>query len=591
MSYKRLLIASSRPSGLSRISHCFLFQRNESTVSIKSEEDRRSPGSASKGPSHLYHPGSTPILEQTIGDLLKQAAYKWPDRECIVSLHQNVRLTFSEVLKRADKLAAGLKKLGLNQGDRIGLWGPNDVEWFLTFMATARAGLILVAINPAYRRDELVYALTTTNVKVLVCPESYRSQDYAQMVLQVKDRCPALEHCIVYSENRVAGTRHFSDIETLAGKAEVQAIAEQQGEISPYEGCNIQFTSGTTGKPKAALISHRSFVNNSRQCSERNELTGKHDKICLNVPFFHVFGLVMAEILCLHAGTTIVLEGPTFNPKNSLHAVAKEKCTVMYGTPTMWINIVDAQSRIGAPVESLSRGATGGSPASPELFKRIREFLKIDNMKSLYGLTETTAAIFQSMPGDSRELQETTVGHLSDHVEAMCFPVPFGTAGELWTRGYTNMMKYWEDQENTAKTITKDGWVKTGDLFILHENGYGQIVGRLKDIVIRGGENIFPKEVEDFLESHPAVLEVHAFGVHDDVYGEELCACVRLQKGANITAEELKSYALGKIARFKIPKYIVFVNEFPRTTSGKIQKFKLKDDMEKQGAVPTAPQK
>lgn len=527
--------------------------------------------------------------------MLDEAVKRWPNRECIVSLHQNVRLSFSEAAARADRLAAGLWKLGMRPGDRLGIWGPNDVEWYIASLCSARAGFIVVAINPAYQRDELRYCLQRVAVKAVVSPERFKTQDYPRMLLEAKRTCPHLEHVIVYSENHIAGTHRFCDVESSASRIEIERIAGEQSAISCHDGCNIQFTSGTTGNPKAAVLSHRSFVNNSRQAARRTEV-GPEQRICLNVPFFHAFGLVMAQLCVLHSGSTLVLEARSFDPVKSVEAIARENCDVAYGTPTMWINLINAQRRFGARPAKLFSGTTGGSPCPPELFRRIRETFDFDNIKTIYGLTETTAIAFQSLPGELTELTDTTVGHLSDHTEVMVVdengvPVPFGAPGELWVRGYSTMMRYWDDQENTAKTLTKDGWLKTGDRFVLRKDGYGHVIGREKDMLIRGGENIFPKEIEDFLMTHPMVAEAYVVGAYDEVYGEELCACVRLQEEAQLTKDQLKAYCKGRIAHFKIPRYVEFVEEYPKTSSGKVQKFLLKEEMERRGAIPAAPDK
>ncbi|XP_076239071.1 acyl-CoA synthetase family member 2 [Calliopsis andreniformis] len=545
--------------------------------------------------AHMVHHGDgVPLIDSTLGKLIGLAVEKWPEKECLVSCHQNVRLTFSECLRRSDRLAAGLLKLGLKSGDCIAIWGPNDVEWFLSFLAAARAGFILVALNPAYQLDELIYCIQKVDVRAVIAPDSFKTQDYPRMLFEAQRACPTLEHIIIYSKDHVTGARRFCDVETLASRIEIEGIAARQDEITCYDGNNIQFTSGSTGRPKATLLSHRSLVNNARQTVERSRYS-LDNRTCLNVPFFHAFGVIKGLIALLHTGMTLVLASRSFDPIKSIHAMLSEKCNVAYGTPTMWINLLDAHERLQSPPITLASVVTGGAPASPELFKRIkkRRFC-LDNIETIYGLTETTAVIFQSLSGEASELTETTVGHLASHVEAMVVNengsvVSFGTPGELWIRGYCTMMRYWADEENTRKTLTEDGWLKTGDQFVLRQDGYGQIVGRLKDMLIRGGENIFPKEVEDFLMTHPLVLEAQVIGAYDHVYGEEICACVRLRDGARLTKEELRNYCKGKIAHFKIPRYVEFVDDYPKTTSGKVQKFKLKEEMQHRGVIPSAP--
>ncbi|XP_029159353.1 acyl-CoA synthetase family member 2, mitochondrial isoform X2 [Nylanderia fulva] len=470
--------------------------------------------------AHMYNPGEFPLLDKTIGQILGEAVATWPERTCVVSLHQNIRLTFSELLRRVDAVAAGLKKLGMKKGDRLGIWGPNDLEWFITSLSASRAGLIVVAINPAYQQSELVYCLQKVGVKAIVSPATFKMHNYPRMLLAAKEVCPTLEHIIIYSPDHVTGTHRFTDVEASATKAEVEAIAAEQSEISCNDGCNIQFTSGSTGKSKATLLSHKSLVNNSKE-----------------------------------------------------------------------VNLLEAQQRLQLPMDSLQAGIIGGAPASSELFKRIRGLLGFNDMMSIYGLTETTAVVFQSVRGEENHLAENTVGHLANHIEAMVVDqngvsVPFGKPGELWVRGYCNMLQYWDDEENTRKTLTQDGWLKTGDQFILQENGYGIIIGRLKDMLIRGGENIFPKEIEDFLMTHPKVKEAQVIGAHDEVYGEEICACIQLRDDVTMTKNELTDYCKGKIAHYKIPRYVHFVDEYPKTTSGKIQKFRLKEQLENSGVIP-----
>lgn len=537
-----------------------------------------------KNLSQLYHPGSVPLMDMTIGELFETAAEKWPNRECIFSIHQNIRLTYAEVYRRANMLAAGLKKLGLKNGDRLGLWAPNDIEWFIGYIASVRLGLIMVGINPGYEESEIEFCLKKVQVKAIIAPELFRRKNYANILLQCKEKCPFLEHIIIYSDNHVRGTRLLTDVVNLATKKDIEEICKEQKAVSPYDGSNIQFTSGTTGKPKAAFLSHRSLVNNSRQAAKRFELHDNNHKICVNVPFFHAFGMI-AQTSAWHSGTTLVLPAPTFNPVKSLDAIVNEKCSGIYGTPTMWVQLIDVTKRVGTYFDHITTGAVGGSPCSQELHRRIKDTFNLDRLKSVYGLTETTAVVFQTLPNEKRELTETTVGHLSDHIEVKIMNekgeiVPMETPGELWVRGYVNMISYWEDEENTKKMLTEDGWLKTGDQFILRPDGYGQVVGRLKDMIIRGGENIFPKEIEDFLQTHQEILEVHVTGINDEIYGEEVCAFIRLKEGSKLTADELRNWCKGKIAHFKIPKYIQFRNSFPCTSSGKIRKFILREEYE-----------
>lgn len=562
------------------------------TLRSISSQVKRFDGNESKKLAYIRNGGNVPLMDKTLGMVFGEAVKKWPTIECIVSLEGNVRLTYSEAGHRVDRLAAGLTKLGMKHGDRMGILAPNDVEAFLGFLACTRLGLIATMINPAYQINELVYCIQKVGAKAVITPDSFKTQNYPRMLLEARRVCSSFEHIIVYSKNHASGTHRFCDVEQLPSRSEIERVAAEQDKISCYDKCNIQFTSGTTGKPKATVLSHRSLMNNSRQTRERTKVS-MGSRACLNVPLFHAFGITVF-LVALHAGATTVLESRSFNPVKSLEGMLREKCQLTYGTPTMWINMLDTHRQLRFPPIQLSFAFTGGAPAPPELFKRVRNCFNFDDLKVLYGMTESTAVNFQSMLEEDVELTDTTVGHLTSHLEAKVVDekgstVPFGVTGELWIRGYNNMLEYWADEENTKKTLTSDGWLKTGDQFVLRPDGYGNIIGRFKDMVIRGGENIFPKEVEDFLMTHPLVLEAQIIGAYDKVYGEELCACVRLQKGASLTKEELQNYCRGKISHFKIPRYIEFVHEYPKTGSGKVQKFILKQEMERNGAIPATP--
>ncbi|XP_011500289.1 PREDICTED: acyl-CoA synthetase family member 2, mitochondrial [Ceratosolen solmsi marchali] len=543
--------------------------------------------------AYIQQPGQMPLENMTVGCLLERAAEQWPNRDFVISLHQNVRLSFSEVLMRADRLAAGLIKIGLRRGDHIGIWSPNYYQWILSYMAGARAGLVIAGINPMFYESEFQFCVEKIGMKAIFAPASHRNKKYADIMLTVKKHCPFLEHIITFDDDHVTGTRRLRDIEELANKREIEAIKKEQSAISMNSGVNIQFTSGTTGKSKAVVLSHRSLVNNAKQVSLRIDLNNR--KICLNVPLFHAFGMVSGVTAPMHTGSIIVLENFTFNPMTSVNTIIQEKCDVAYATPTMWINMIDVQNKLGLKIASLYNGLIGGAPVSPNLYKRIRKYLHLDKIQSIYGLTEATGIICQSYENEPTELTDTTVGHVSDHLEVKVVDkndniVPFGSSGELCVRGYSTMIGYWNDEENTNKVLSEDKWLKTGDQFILYKNGYGCVIGRIKDMIIRGGENIFPVEIESFYESHPAICEVQVIGVYDEIYGEEICAFIRLRAGAKLTNEDIINYATGKIAHFKIPRYIQFRNDFPKTASGKVQKFKLKEEVEKQKLVPKKPE-
>ncbi|XP_017043963.1 medium-chain acyl-CoA ligase ACSF2, mitochondrial [Drosophila ficusphila] len=544
--------------------------------------------------SHMHYVGKDPLVYHTIGQQLDLTAAKYGDVEAIVSCKEGKRYTFKSLLKEADALAAGFRKLGLQKGDAIGLWAPNYMHWYLGMMGAARAGLTSVGLNPAFQGPEMAYCLNKVDIKAIIAPESFKSQNYYEILKSIcpeisdaepgkikSEKFPHLKSVIIDGNDSLKGAFRFDNLLDLANQSERAEVAQIQKSIQPESACNIQFTSGTTGNPKAAVLSHFNFVNNGIHVGNRNELEG--ERICVQVPMFHAFGVIITIMAALTKGATMVLPCPGFNPKDSLAAIVKEKCTMIHGTPTMYVDLVNTQKKLQVPLGRIKKAVTGGAIVSPQLIKDVRDVLRVESVRSVYGLTETTAVIFQSRPGDSNDIVLNSVGHLQDHIEAKVVDaegncVPFGQPGELCVRGYTTMLGYHGDEEKTKETIGKDRWLRTGDQFILEENGYGRIVGRLKEMLIRGGENIFPKEIEDFLNSHPQVIEAHVIGVPDERLGEEVCAFVRLEEGVDptsFTAETLKAYSKGKLAHFKVPRYVIIVDSFPKTTSGKIQKFKL----------------
>ncbi|CAD6998222.1 unnamed protein product [Ceratitis capitata] len=467
------------------------------------------------------------------------------------------------------------------------------MHWYLTMLGAARAGLVSVGINPAFQGPEVDYCLKKVKVKAVIMPETFKTQNFYEIIKSIcpelphsvdgrinSANLPHLKHVIIDTPNRLKGALSFDDLLGLGNSDEREAIAQLQRYVMPDSGCNIQFTSGTTGKPKAALLSHYNFVNNGTHIGNRNQLDS-NSRICVQVPLFHVYGVVITVMAAMTHGSTLVLPAAGFSPADSLKAIVDEKCTVIHGTPTMYVDLIKKQRELKLPLKTAKMAVTGGAPCSPQLFLDIKEVLGLDHVRTVYGLTETTAVIFQSRPGDNNERILNTVGHLQDHVEVKVVDaeghiVQFGQPGELYVRGYATMLEYYDDPEKTKETMGNDKWLKTGDQFILEADGYGRIVGRLKEMIIRGGENIFPKEVEDFLNSHSKIIEAHVIGVPDERLGEECCAFVRLQDGVeSITHEELKEFARGKIAHFKVPRFVIPIDQFPRTASGKIQKFKL----------------
>ncbi|XP_002064748.2 medium-chain acyl-CoA ligase ACSF2, mitochondrial [Drosophila willistoni] len=544
--------------------------------------------------SHKHHVVKEPLVYRNIGQELELTVSKYGDVEAIVSCHEGKRYTFKSLLAEVDRLAASFRKLGLQQGDAVGLWSPNYVHWYLGMLGAARAGLTSVGINPAFQGPEVAYCLNKVGLKAIVAPEIFKSQNYYEILRGIcpeiadaepgkikSEKFPHLRSVIINSETHLKGALRFDDLLDLSNRTEQEEIGKYQTKISPELPCNIQFTSGTTGNPKAASLSHYNFVNNGIHVGNRNQLEG--ERICVQVPLFHAFGVIITIMAGMSKGATLVLPAAGFSPKDSLAAIVKEKCTVIHGTPTMYVDLVSAQRELQVPLGRIKKAITGGAIVSPQLILDVKKVLGVESMRSVYGLTETTAVIFQTLPGDDEESVLHTVGHLQDHVEVKVVDadgncVPFGQPGELCVRGYVTMLGYHGDKEKTEETIGADKWLRTGDQFVLQEDGYGRIVGRLKEMIIRGGENIFPREVEDFLNAHPQIVEAHVIGVPDERLGEEIVAFVRLHNDVDpksFTVEALRAYSKGKIAHFKVPRYVVPIDAFPKTTSGKIQKFKL----------------
>ncbi|XP_054263273.1 medium-chain acyl-CoA ligase ACSF2, mitochondrial-like [Macrosteles quadrilineatus] len=555
--------------------------------------------------SYYHQPTSEPLRYQTIGQLATTAADKWPDTEVVVSVQQSQTLTFSQAEHQANKLAAGFLELGLQPGDRLGICSPNSTQWFLTAVAAAKAGLILVSMNPSYMAHELEYCLQKVRVKALVVPKSYKTINYYKMLSEIfpelptspanskltSTKLPYFSCIIVSTDESLPGTIRFSDVADSTDS--LTKLQETNQRLRPEHIGNIQFTSGTTGKPKAVPLSHFLLINNSYFCGKRLGLGEKHYKILVQPPFFHVLAYISALLGSLNFGSTLVLPSPTFNASASCEAVRRESCTMLLGTPTMYVDLCSHVSNLPADEQLLHQSpemaVSGGALCTPELFRKMKNTFSCDRVMSVYGLTETTAMCFTSTREDSEFHMTSTVGKVSENVEAKVvdeegLTVPFGTPGELWMRGY-NMTGYWEDTVATDMTLTRDGWIKTGDRFVLGEDGYGQVVGRIKDMIIRGGENISPREVEDYLVTHPNILDAQVYGVSNERLGEEVGCSLRLTPGAKLTEQEVKDFCKDKIAYFKIPKYIEIVEDFPKTGSGKIQKYKLREAMEKKLAV------
>ncbi|WP_417320589.1 AMP-binding protein [Emcibacter sp.] len=537
-----------------------------------------------------------PLRYQTIGEAFDEAVELYGDREALVVCHQDIRWTYSEFSKQVDDFAAGLLALGFEPGDRVGVWAPNCAEWVITQFATAKAGIIQVNINPAYRRAELEYVLNKVGCRALVTAASFKSSDYMAMIndlapelatckpgaLKAK-RLPELEAVIRLGEEKTPGCFNFADIASLADDSHFQRLEELKTVLDPDDAINIQFTSGTTGSPKGATLSHFNILNNGYFVGEAMNFT-EQDRLCIPVPLYHCFGMVMSNLTCVTHGSCMVYPNDGFDPLLTLKAVAAEKCTALHGVPTMFIAELDHPERESFDLSSLRTGIMAGASCPIEVMKRVVSQLYMSEVTIAYGMTETSPVSFQSSRDDSLEKRVSTVGRIHPHVEVKVVDeqgqvTPAGVQGELLTRGYSVMKGYWADPERTDEAIDEAGWMHTGDLATLDEDGYCNIVGRVKDMVIRGGENIYPREIEEFLYRHEKILDVQVFGVPDDRFGEELCAWICLKEGLEASEEEIKEFCSGQIAHYKVPRYIRFVDEFPMTVTGKIQKFIMRDQM------------
>ncbi|XP_052754750.1 medium-chain acyl-CoA ligase ACSF2, mitochondrial [Galleria mellonella] len=544
--------------------------------------------------SYLKNPGSEPLTTATLGQVLAETVNKYPGRVAIRSVHEDVTITYEQLLNQADSLGCALRAQGLQKGDRLGLWSHNAAAWLVTYVAAARVGLIPVLLNPVYEKPELSFCIKKTGIKGLLINDKLPNKDYYGMLREMipelqtskpgalrSDVFPTLTTVITAGKEQLPGTLSYDSLITYNNNDATKYGAE----IKPEEGCIIHLTSGTTGEPKAALDSHNNVVNNTYFIGKRNSLHEEHHRVCLQAPLFHALGSIVTTLAGLRHGSTLVLAAPSYNVHSNINAWFAEKCTLITGTPTMFIDLLAQVKNKGETPPPLRIALAAGAPCSPQLIKDMQQYLNTETVKALYGLTETTASVFQSLPGDSTELVSETVGYIQDHVEVKVVDdngnvLPFGSSGELVVRGYLNMIGYWDEPEKTRKAFYEGGWLRTGDKFTISEDGYGRIVGRLKDIIVRGGENIAPKEIEDLLNTHPSIIDSQVIGVSDERLGEELCAVLRLREGSTVTPDDLRRHCTGHLAKFKIPRIIKVIDEFPKTTSGKIQKYKLKEIIE-----------
>ena len=557
------------------------------------------------GSSLSYDRGTTevPLIEKTIGKLFDEVASMNEDHEALVSRHQALRFTYGQLRGKVNELAVALLGFGVKKGDRVGIWSPNNAEWVLTQFATAKIGAILVNINPAYRVQELEYALNQSSVSFLITAKQFKTSDYHWMIselapeirklptigrgMEIKAaRVPALRRIVTLGNSgersppSMLSWERFLEIGTM--NASETDLKEREEKLGFNDPINIQYTSGTTGFPKGATLTHYGILNNGFFAGEEMRFTHR-DRLCIPVPFYHCFGMVLGNLACVTHGATMVLPGDAFSAETVLTAVQEERCTALHGVPTMFIAELDHPNFKQFNLSSLRTGIMAGSPCPVEVMKKVISDMGIREITICYGMTETSPVSFQTRIDDPLELRVSTVGRAHPHVEAKVIApltgdtVPRGTAGELCVRGYLVMLKYWNNPDATKEAVDSEGWMHTGDLALMQENGYVNIVGRTKDMISRGGEKIFPREVEDFLYTHPKISDVQVIGIPSRKYGEEVMAWVKLKPGESATAEELQEYCKGKIAYYKVPAYFKFTDTFPMTVTGKIQKFKMRE--------------
>nr|XP_008162160.1 medium-chain acyl-CoA ligase ACSF2, mitochondrial isoform X1 [Chrysemys picta bellii] len=552
--------------------------------------------------TNSYIQGATaiPLLTKTVGQCLEETAHRFPDREALVFCRDGVRKTFAQFVQEVDQAAAGLLAIGLKKGDRLGMWGPNKYEWVLMQFATAQAGIILVSVNPAYQAQELEFVIKKVGCKALVFPTQFKSQRYYEIL---KQTCPELEKSspggikskrlpdlsvVITLDSKLPGAFQMSEVMQAGDSSHMKQLREVQQTLSCNEPINIQFTSGTTGSPKGATLSHRNIVNNANLIGLRLGIDQQESRTALPVPLYHCLGSVGGSMVMAVHGSPAIFSSLSFEGKAALEAVAQEKCSLLHGTPTMFIDMLSQPDFDSYDLSSLRGGVIAGSPVPPEIMKKIMTKMNMRDIVVAYGTTENSPVTFMGFPQDNISQRTETVGCIFPHTEAKIEDPETGeiaalnSPGELQIRGYCVMLGYWEDPARTNEVITDDRWYKTGDIAVLDKHGYCKIVGRCKDMIIRGGENIYPAELEQFLHTHPKIEEVQVIGVKDPRMGEEICACIRVKAGQECTAEEIKAFCKGKISHFKIPRYIVFMKKYPLTVSGKIQKYKLREQMEKQ---------
>jgi len=525
-----------------------------------------------------YASGSAelPLLGDTIGARLEVIAGQFGERDALVDVPSGRRWTYAQLNSAVDKLAAGFLRLGVRHGDRVGIWAPNVPEWVLVQYATAKVGAILVNINPAYQAHEAGFVMKQSGVRTLISAAAFKTSDYAAMIKEIRPDAPDLQDVIIL------GTADWEDLAT--GSVDPSAVATRLAELDRDDAINIQYTSGTTGFPKGATLSHHNILNNGFLVTEVQRFT-ENDRLCVQVPFYHCFGMVMSNLGCMAHGSCVVIPAPSFDAVATMEAIAKEHCTALYGVPTMFIAILDHPHFSEYEFSSLRTGIMSGSPCPVAVMKRVVHAMHMPEITISYGMTETSPVSTHTACDASIERRVSTVGTVHPHVEiklvdpAAGGTVPRGEPGELCVRGYLVMKGYWEQPDKTAEVIDSDGWMHTGDLATMDAEGFFEIVGRLKDMVIRGGENVYPREIEEFLYSHPDIADVQVVGVPDVKYGEELCAWIRMRDGREpITPESLSAFCAGKLAHYKVPRYVHLAEEFPMTVTGKIRKKEMRQE-------------
>lgn len=547
--------------------------------------------------SYICGKADSQLIYQTIGDYFDHICQLHGNNEALVVDHQDIRWTYAQLKEKVDELACGLLAMGIKTGERVGIWGPNSFEWTVTQLATAKIGAILVCINPAYRLRELEYALNKVECKAIICAEQFKSSCYPDILAQLipelpqskpgnlhSPKLPHLRYVIKMGDKHIPGWFNYAQITQLGTAKEHVAMAGIAQRLLPDDPINIQFTSGTTGQPKGATLTHCNILNNGFMAGEGMRLTTQ-DKVCIPVPLYHCFGMVLGNLSCIAHGATMVYPNDAFDPLNTLLVVEKERCTALHGVPTMFIAELDHPRFKEFDLSSLRTGIMAGSLCPAQVMKRVIDEMHMEHVLIGYGQTELSPLNHLTLPDDPLQKRVDTVGRVMPRIEVKLTDehdrvVPTGERGEVCTRGYSVMLGYWNDEQRTKETIDAGGWLHSGDIGIMDEDGYVTIVGRSKDMIIRGGENIYPKEIEEFLYSHPAVQDIQVFGVTSKDYGEEVCAWICLKPGNSSCHDDIISYCKNQIAHFKIPKYIRFVEEFPLTVTGKVQKFKMRETME-----------